>query len=155
MDENSLLFLFAGFIDGDGCVSKQTNRKDASLKIQCHGSWLRFLNLLSSSVYSKFNENDKYQPPLAKINKKGYAYLNITNNSILREFKKFIKTEQLPFLTRKWEVIDENTISRNLTSDYKKQKILELKKIGYSVRSIKEQLEVSDSYVSMVINGKR
>jgi len=98
--EESLFCVMIGFIDGDGSILFQTGRSDCKLSIKVHKSWKDWLSL----VYGK----------KAIINSKGYAHLSITDNTILRKWKMRSILLNLPVMGRKWSIIDENVISREL-----------------------------------------
>ena len=48
-----ILSLAIGFIDGDGSIKHQYKRKDCSLTIKNHSSWLDILNLFSYHIIGK------------------------------------------------------------------------------------------------------
>jgi len=84
-----------GFIDGDGCITYQTGRKDSRITIRVHANWL---------------ENLKYMFNRGKIGNDGYAKLCIGKYSEIIDYKNFIILNNLPHLNRKWDkVIIKNT----------------------------------------------
>lgn len=97
-----ILSLFAGFIDGDGSIIKKHNRKDASLKIQIHKSWLNILQEFNTLFDKNFTN----------INNREYASLNIVDFPYIRKLKKELLKLNLPLLERKWNNIDENYINK-------------------------------------------
>ncbi len=110
LDDDLFLSLIAGFIDGDGCVSKLKNRKHVNLKIHIHSSWLDFLILLENRIYKILNfKKDK---TFSRIGKDGYANCNLTNNTVLVALKNKLIQLNIPLLERKWSKIDLNFISR-------------------------------------------
>lgn len=116
-DKKNLLSLIIGFIDGDGCISKQTGRKDSKLTIKCHSSWLQNIIWIENFIYDYFNfEKNK---TLSKLNKQGYVNVNITNNKVLKQLKKEVLKLDIPFLERKWDIIDENYIGRKIINERK------------------------------------
>ena len=107
-NKDLLLSLIIGFIDGDGSISKQTNRTDAFMRIKCHSSWLFNLQFISNTICKDCD----LKPNIAKINKQGYAAVAFSNSIILKFLKAKGKELKLPVLKRKWNLIDENYISK-------------------------------------------
>lgn len=105
----SKLKIYIGFIDGDGCIDKQSNRFDCKLRIKLHESSLKFLKQLEKDIYQYFNFEYKN---LTKINSSGYAQLTISNNTLLRKLKRFVIKHKLPILERKWNIININEKSQ-------------------------------------------
>lgn len=99
LENDKLISLICGFIDGDGNIKHQHNRKDCVLQIHLHSSWIHFLKMISITLTNK---------DFSKISKDGYSRLSITNNSILKKLKCQALNFNLPLLERKWEKIDLN-----------------------------------------------
>ncbi len=100
-DLNLLICLICGFIDGDGSIGYQTGRKDATLRIKCHASWLEFIIWIKK----KFKEKFLIDSGNPKINNSGYAGITFANHKLLKELKKFTQNFNLPVLERKWNKI--------------------------------------------------
>lgn len=98
MDNNMLLSLIIGFIDGDGCIRKTTS-KQKQICIEIHKSWFSFLNLILEKISLIKKVNSK-----VRINNRGYATLTICGNEIFNYLNKFIDENSLPVLKRKWEI---------------------------------------------------
>ena len=135
--------LFAGFIDGDGCINYQTKRKDFRLSIKCHDSWLPILqefNLLIGNAGS------------CKINNAGYAVLLVTNTVALKELKRVIQKLRVPILNRKWEIIDLDFIGK-----YEKARELEIKVIQmyqerkYKKKDIAQMCQTSTGNITRIL----
>ncbi len=96
--------LFIGFVDGDGCIHEVKNKyKSLLLIINIHKRWAEFFNELNIILFN------------------GDFKLRIANNmvsittwkiEILKHLKKHIQTFELPALTRKWNKIDMNKMTR-------------------------------------------
>jgi len=86
--------LFIGFIDGDGCIRKQTGRKDTMIQFRVHSSWIVVLNAFKSVL--NFNVASPY------IGKDGYCQWNIGNHYVQSLLREHINTYNLPVLERKW-----------------------------------------------------
>ena len=133
--ENDLIFsLIVGFIDGDGSIGYVHNRKDCNLRIRIHKNWLSNLEFIEDFIYEIFNyKKEKY---LTKITNDGYAFLNISNNEVLKLMK--LKSDELkiPLMKRKWEKIDLNKTSRIKVFLDLKNEILKLYSEGFSPKDI-------------------
>ncbi len=122
IDKNLFLSMLIGYIDGDGCIKYQFQRKDASIAFHVHSSWLFFLQLLKSKLFEYFNFNTG--EPI--IGKDGYARWTISNFELVKELKRFVINMKLPFLDRKWSRINLNYISRTETSRERDMKVIQL-----------------------------
>ena len=97
MSDVLFLSLLVGFIDGDGCIRKQTNRNDCFIQLKGHSAWLSLFQAFEVRLNTIYNSTTNS----AKINNAGYAYFGISNSKAL-ELKKVIEYNQLPVLNRKW-----------------------------------------------------
>lgn len=102
LEYDKLMSLIIGFIDGDGNIIKQYKRKDWLIRIKLHHSWLMFLKLISVFVLEK---------DLSKITNQGYSQLVMSNTNKTKILKEFGILNKLPFLERKWDVIDLDYIT--------------------------------------------
>lgn len=143
--ENSLLLaLLAGFVDGDGRIANQNKRKDFFLTIKTHKSWLNILKEFNSLICE---EN------FCKINSQGYAVLTITNSEILKNLKSKILGLNLPILSRKWDIIDMNFVSKYVTAEILRNRVIELHLRGKKNKEISEECKTSQSNVSKIIKN--
>lgn len=120
--------LLAGFIDGDGCIKNLHKRKDFNLSIKVHKNWLGILkefNVLISGT-------DKF----TRINTAGYASLTISNTEKLKALKVKLLTYNIPLLERKWDIIDMNFTSRDITSLILRKRVLKDLRRGLSMKEI-------------------
>ena len=136
-NDDLLLSLIIGFIDGDGSIRKQNGRKDNQMTIKCHSSWLFNLQFISDTI-CKYCD---LKPNIARINKYGYAEVNFTNSIILKFLKAKGRELKLPILKRKWDKVDENYIS----------KFEEYKYILEEVKTLVQE-GLSKYYISKVVN---
>lgn len=132
---NSFLAFFIGFIDGDGCIKYQTGRKDCSLDVHIHASWLHVMN----TFCLKLEQILQITLPKPKIMNDGYLKWTITNSAYLRLLKNTTKQLSLPVLIRKWDMINENYISRAEKVRLILPKIKELYLQGHTAVSIAQQ----------------
>lgn len=133
---NWLKALSIGFIDGDGNISNQTNRKDFKITIKCHNSWVNILKHLYGNSY---------------INNSGYAIANITNNKIITDLKKFVILHKLPVLERKWNIIDINYVSKRIVAKEREKLIIELLHKQTSRKEIMKIVKISKAGLSQLI----
>jgi len=99
-DDHFYSFLI-GFLDGDGCIGFQTGRADVNIRISCYGTWMPVLQYFGQ----RLNQRLGIHSPLAKLNKRGFASVQWTNNTIARFLKHEIFTLNLPALSRKWDKV--------------------------------------------------
>lgn len=132
ISEDFLFCLFIGFIDGDGCIQKQTGRVDSKITIKCHSSWKPFLKL--------FNED-------VKETKDGYSYIHFTKTSTVRSFKEKAILFNLPILERKWDIIDLNYFSKYEVSNAWQSQAFLLYKQNFTVKEI--SLTLSKQYITV------
>lgn len=138
------LALLAGFIDGDGCIKRQTNRKDFCLTIKCHNSWEHILKEFNNLICS-----DNF----TKINNQGYAVLTITNTEYLKELKRNILSLNIPIMPRKWDIIDLNFVSKYVSANELKEKVIDLYKQGYKNKDISEMCKTSPANITRIIKN--
>jgi hypothetical protein len=94
------------------------------------------------------------KPIKTKLNKEGYAVVGIYNSTILRKIKYKVIELNLPILSRKWEQIDLNFISRN---EQCVDNVILIKKYlsdGKSQKTICELLHMKSSNLSQLIKRK-
>lgn len=127
-NEDLLLSLIIGFIDGDGSITKQHKRNDTFLRIKCHSSWLDNLQFMSNVVCGHCN----LKPNKVKINKQGYAIITFANSIILKFLKAKGKELNLPVLNRKWDRVDENYMSKFEKYKYIVQEVKSLLGEGFT-----------------------
>ena len=131
--------LIAGFIDGDGNISKQSGgRSDYFLRIKCHSSWennLRKMNLFISKKDTTI------------INSQGYAIFNISNTEELKNFKRSIESLDLPLMYRKWDIIDYNFVSKYEKFSNNREQIKELLLLGKSINEIRNIINVCETTI--------
>jgi hypothetical protein len=155
--ESDELFLsmLAGFIDGDGCISKQTGRQDCILSIKLHKSWEFLLEEWLNRFLSIFNI-EKYNSLIKNVTKihttkcGRYIRSSNSNSELLYKFKLFCIDKHLPILSRKWDRIVECS-NKYKNASIKRKRLFEMLQQGYTRKSICESLNVSVSYISMNI----
>jgi hypothetical protein len=101
ISKDKLTAIFLGIIDGDGCI-KQYSKNGFFFRIECNESWENFLNFISDSVIT-CNENPKRQ---SKNKNKKTFIMQYNGNKALKFLKRFAKTNNIPILERKWNIIE-------------------------------------------------
>lgn len=147
LNSRQFLCLLIGFIDGDGCIRKQTGRKDCLITIKCHKNWLDILCYFSERI-SKLS-GDILATPI--INNNGYARLNITRINTVNYLKKKAIELKLPILDRKWSHIDETLVSRSITTINNRLSILALKSKGYNNIEIARKMNLSPAAITKAL----
>lgn len=96
-----------GFIDADGSIQLQKGRVTTRISIKGHSSWVSNFKTMFGRGY---------------LNNEGYATSCIGNFEIQKMLKRFSIDNNLPILSRKWDIIDlehdtSNIIFDNLKND--------------------------------------
>lgn len=142
MTDEMFIAWLIGFIDGDGCVRKQSNgRRDAQIQIKLHGNWLQILEQCAKRLGAIAG----FSIPAARINNRGYARLILSRSEVLRLLKEY--TLDLPVLKRKWDNVDENFVSRCQLATSNKPTLIELWKKGLTAWEIADTLGIGVSCV--------
>lgn len=139
--EDLFLCLLAGLIDGDGNISNFRGRKDAFIRIKQEKSWLPILKEFAKY----FKEEDR-----VKINKQGYAEVEITGFPKIRELKKKLLEYNLPLMDRKWGKIDIGFQTKYEKKEKAYRKIKELLAQKIKQTEIAKMVGVSESTVTKV-----
>lgn len=139
--EDLFICLMAGLIDGDGNISNFRGRKDAFIRIKQEKSWLPILKEFAKY----FKEEDR-----VKINKQGYAEVEITGFPKIRELKKKLLEYNLPLMDRKWDKIDIGLQTRYEKKEETYHKIKELLGQKIKQREIAKIVGISESIVTKV-----
>jgi hypothetical protein len=148
--EEKTLSLLIGFIDGDGCIKKQTNRPDSVIQIKLHKNWEPILSEIEEFLFKYFD--CKHNKKLTKINNSGYASLVLSNQKIVKGLKAFVIKNNLSVLERKWNIIDENLKQRRTLDDTLKLVYDELNKNPDADRKeICKSLNISQGYLSQLL----
>jgi len=148
LSKDNLFYSFIiGFIDGDGCIHKQTGRTDCGLIIKLHRSWANILQYFSDRICC----NLQLKPNVVRINKYGYAEMRFTNSIILKHLKSKVYELGLPHLERKWDLIDVNYISRVEQAVYNVDNVRKLASIGKKNKEMSQILELSPSAITMIM----
>ena len=144
--DNNLIYSFiVGFIDGDGCIRKIQNRNDCNLTIHLHNSWLENLIYMEDFLYNYFEiKKDKI---LSKISNDVYSKLIISNSLILGKMKKECLKLNLPIMYRKWDVIDENFVSRYAIKNKTRIEAIELYLSGIPAKEITKRLNLKEKTI--------
>jgi hypothetical protein len=89
--------VFAGFYDGDGCITFNGNKTPTTMKIECHYNWIKFLEFCSKMLKEYFNiDSTTY------ITTKGSSALRVYGEKNINLLYDECKKNELPLLERKW-----------------------------------------------------
>jgi len=146
-DEDLFFSLVVGFVDGDGCICRSTGRPTGSVRIKCHSSWLKNLQLMSDRVCLMFGVS----PTIAHLNKDGYAEIAWCDCFLLKCFKRKAIEFGLPFMERKWSRIDCSFVSRYELARTNEENVKLLLSQGLMNNDIASELCLADSTVSSII----
>lgn len=144
--EKFLSFL-CGFIDGDGCIAK-TNNLAHMIRIQCHKNWIEVFNFFSTEL-------EKYLQIKSKtyIDNTNYSHFLICRFNQLKVLKQEIILLKIPFLQRKWNLIDETIICNQNIEPARIQEALLMFNSGFSFKAIGEKIKCSANIVSKIIKN--
>lgn len=146
MNKNNLKSLIIGFIDGDGRITNQTNRKDYILSIKCDKSWLNILKIFNVTI----DDIDR-----TIVNSNGYAKFYVSNTTKLKELKLFAINNNLPIMDRKWDIIDLNYVSRGELYKKRRADIKKLVLEGKSPKEISKMLDINYHTVYGIIKRNK
>lgn len=96
--KEKFLSVFAGFYDGDGCISFHQTGKPSTMKIECHYSWFEFLEFCSLKLNEYFDINST-----TYITTKGSSAIRIYGIKNVDKLYNECKKHNLPLLERKWK----------------------------------------------------
>lgn len=136
--------LLAGFIDGDGCIKHQTNRDSFLLQIKNHSSWEHILKEFNSLISDR---------DLTKTNSSGYAILVVSNTEELKRLKEKVLNLNLPIMSRKWDIIDLHFVSRRITSEELKRRVIDAYNSGMKNKEISVKFGTSPANVTRIIKS--
>ena len=143
MNNNLFIAFLCGFIDGDGYIRKVYNRNDSSISIKIHKNWLGILKQFTIKIKEIYH----VEIPEPKINKAGYALLHLSNIKLLRKLKLNLIELNIPFLKRKWDLIDEGLVSKYEISEKRNESIKKYLKENKSIKEIAQLLNMTYSGV--------
>lgn len=147
LNHEQLMSFLIGYIDGDGCITKQTGRVDCRITIKCHSSWEENLNTMVGSAYIKAG----LSPIRARIDRSGYAVINIGNSLVVQYLHQFANKHKLPVIHRKWDKVDITYVSKQTTGKQRVYLVRALLADGLSKSDIAIALNIGNSSVTQII----
>lgn len=150
-EDNELLMCWlTGFIDGDGHIRRQTGRQTAILNIVGHQAWKPFFVELSEKldmgwVYERTGSG--YSDP-----DRAYAVFGVAKHNDLVALKRAAIKNNLPFLERKWGVVD---CSIHIDRWEKAERIRTLIRDGWRTTDIAKEVGCSKPAVSIARHRMR
>lgn len=139
------LCMLIGFIDGDGNISHPNNKPNFFLRVKNHHSWEHILKEFSLIITGSID--------YVKINNQGYAELQITDSVVLQNLKSKMLKLNIPYMERKWDIINMDFVSKYTTAEILKSKVLNLHNEGLSKKEISEKCNTSLSNVYKIIKN--
>lgn len=101
MNIKLLLSLIIGFIDGDGCIRTQFNRKDCLAQIKGYSTWISIFRIFETRLNELFDTSSN----TVKINTSGYAQFCLSHSK-LEYLLLFAQENNIPILMRKWNKLN-------------------------------------------------
>lgn len=144
VSKDNLLSLFIGFIDGDGCIKKNSYTKNTVgnfLTIHLHYTWKPFLQLFITCLQNYYGVNLSHYK-VTRL-RKNCCKICIANRYILTSLKKDAIRLGLPILKRKWDRIKLEQKTQYEKAIKLNKKILNLYNQGLTTRSISDRLNIS------------
>jgi len=150
-DNDAFITFIIGYIDGDGCITK-----DNRIQIECHKSWGECLNNWFKRIWTlsdaEILSNTTIIPKTSTKN--GNALISTRNYKILSFLKSKAESLNIPYMKRKWSRIKfKKTNTRNVF-DLKKNAITLLES-GFKNKEISKHLNISRGYASLISRGLR
>ena len=142
-----MLSLIIGYIDGDGCIEISKEGRCKTIKMEVHGSWFNNLKFISEFLKNNFNIDSK-----VIINNRGYAHFSTNKHNQIKELFQKIKELNIPYLKRKWDMINCITKFKCNFFEEKKDEIIKLYKQGNNIHQISKILNVN---YNSLINHKQ
>ena len=140
-DDDLFISFLCGFIDGDGCIVINKNRKNCiNITIKVHGSWFDTLCYIEQRIYSALQLTKYRDNNLTSLNKKGFAVLRLSDNTLIRKLKQRAVELEIPIMNRKWYKIDTKLVSRYITTQQKRIVINNMLESGMYPAQISREL---------------
>ena len=147
INDDLLLSLIVGFIDGDGSIKNQTGRKDFRLGIKCHRSWYDNLEHILNTIIRITGVDCETSVKYTKC--KRYSLITITNSSALKKLKRKILELNIPYMKRKWDVINDDFESRYETKKKNKNELIQIinNNKNVKVKDIAKSMNLSEETI--------
>lgn len=147
--ENYDLFLsfLTGFIDGDGSIRKVNNCNSFHVFIMIHANWLQVLEKWRSILVNNYEINI---PNIKIYNDK--CRMIITNTILTKRIKNDILKLNLPYMERKWDIIDLNIENQNEIAIKRYNLVKDLYNKNLSCKDISDKLNLDYSCVRYIFD---
>ena len=112
--------LIIGYIDGDGCITNVSKTDRTRMAVVAHKSWTKIFDSFDTFLYSYFKilRMSNADPV---IDSNGYALWAIRDNELLKSIKKEIIRLELPVMSRKWDKIDLDLVTKKDVINHRKR----------------------------------
>lgn len=152
-DDDLFISFLCGFIDGDGCILLNKYRKNCiNIRIKIHGSWLDTLRYIEQRTYSALHIAQHTETVRTNLNKKGFAVLTFSDNTLIRQIKQRAIDLKLPIMNRKWDKINTNLVSKYIITQKRKDKITQMLNAGMYPAQISRELGLNLSTTYGLVN---
>ncbi len=148
--KEQVLALIIGFIDGDGCISIGSSN-NIRISIQNHSSWYNNLNFINNTIHALSNLSPSNK---VNIDKRGFASLYISDEYIVKNLMKFVETNNLPVLDRKWDKVKKFQKIRKYNRIYKFINPFDKEYISNNVTKSCKEFNLNRNTVGAIIQGR-
>jgi hypothetical protein len=138
---DNLVSFLVGFIDGDGSINLQTGRKTCALRTVSSPEWYSFLKQVSEET--GFGR--------VTLRADGYVTFGIHRHLEIVRLKQQARRLHLPFLSRKWDRVDEGLTVRGQMQ----YAIINMIRNDHTTKEILEETGCSKAYVSVLRKRER
>lgn len=135
LSDNNFISFLIGLIDGDGCVVKNKTGPYRKIFIVAHKNWFKAFKVILQKISEVLNITCSHSNVV--INSNDNALLTISDFEMVKALKKKISELGLDLvvLRRKWDLIDENSLTRTEQYNIKKKLIIDCYNSGEIVGS--------------------
>lgn len=150
-NQQKLAFVI-GFIDGDGSIRKLSRTSSPyNIVIKNHASWLPVHNQFSNFLKDYFDVESSMNP---KLMNSGYSQLNISHSDIVYGIKTFIDENDIPVLSRKWDIISPRLPrQRNRLSLSQISEVRELYHKGLKIHHLSKTFNISFAAIKRIVSN--
>lgn len=154
ISDDNFLALFAGLVDGDGCI-RITQSGKTHIALEMHGCWLSNLEYIEQRIYTILQQQ-RYRTPdekLSKLNIRGHARLVFTDAHVLKTIHQSLQSFNLPLLSRKWDKIQHGPTMTERMND-RIRTILDGLTAGLPVSQISTQMHLTPAAICRIIRTR-
>ena len=135
---NQMKSLVAGFIDGDGTISKS-----GTIRFGCHFLWIDILKYFATFITDSYSVTNSMNSNCLGI--------RIVGHTNCRNFKTELLNFKLPLLERKWNRIDESKLTRKQTREIRYSRFVELYQSGLKQNEIAKIISCNNCIITKFV----